>query len=204
MKPPISVMLFAKAPVPGTVKTRLIPVLGAEAAAQLAERLAEQTLEAALASQVGPVSLWGSPDAAHPFFRKMEARYGITLESQEGADVGVRMEHALNRALRSHAAAILTGTDLWHPSPALFTDAARALTTGATAVLAPSVDGGYVLIGLTRPIPGLFREMAWGTERVCRETVQRLEARDCPFVMLPLHRDLDTPEDYAAWRSTNE
>jgi len=195
----IPILLFAKAPVPGSVKTRLIPTLGAEQAAELAETLAEETIQAALASGVGPVSLWGAPDVSHPFFRRMEERYDIALETQEGTDVGVRMGHALDTQLHDHPAAILTGTDLMHPTPELYRGAARALASGAHATLAPSADGGYVLIGLSRMIPTLFRGIAWGADGVCAETLCRLEALGCPFVLLPLQRDLDIPEDYADW-----
>jgi len=196
-------MLFAKAPVPGAVKTRLIPTLGAKRAAELAEALAEETIQAALASHVGPVSLWGSPDASHPFFRKMKKRYHIELETQVGGDVGARMEHALGTCLRDHPFAILTGTDLLHPAPALYIGAAQALQSGTQATLAPSADGGYVLIGLSRVFPTLFREMAWGTDGVCAETLRRLETLGCSVVLLPPQRDLDTPGDYADWSAVD-
>lgn len=204
MKPPIPILLFAKAPVPGGVKTRLIPALGAKQAARLSETLAEETVRAALASSVGPVSLWGLPDVSHPFFRRMEQRYDLTLAVQDGEDVGSRMAHALGTQLRDHPGAILAGTDLMHPTPDLFLGAAQALRSGAQAVLAPSVDGGYVLIGLRQVSPLLFRDMAWGTDAVCAETIRRLETLGIPCALLPHQRDLDTPEDYAVWSAANE
>lgn len=199
MPPPIPILLFAKAPVPGSVKTRLIPALGAERAARLAETLAVATLEAALASSVGPVSLWGAPDLAHPFFSTMLKRYAITLAVQEGPDLGARMEEALSRTLRHHAGAILTGTDLLHPTPGLYQEAARALQSGALATLAPNPDGGYVLIGLRHMIPSLFRGMAWGNPGVYAETLGRLKAYTESVVVLAPERDVDTPGDYEDW-----
>ncbi|EQD76970.1 hypothetical protein B1B_01340 [mine drainage metagenome] len=161
------------------------------------------SIQAALASHVGPVSLWGSPEVSHPFFSEMKKRYHLTLETQEGSDVGARMEHALGMTLQDHPHAILTGTDLMHPTPALYIGAAQALESGAQATLAPSTDGGYVLIGLSRMIPTLFREMAWGSDGVGAETIRRLETLGCSVVVLPHQRDVDTLEDYADWSAVD-
>jgi hypothetical protein len=197
---PIPILLFAKAPVPGQVKTRLLPTLGAEGAAQLAEKLAEASIVAAGASGVGPVSLWGMPDCSHPFFARMAESHGVELCRQEGADLGERMDRALGCVLRRHPAALLAGTDLCRPTPQLFRDAAAILATGtAEATLVPSLDGGYVLIGLRRRCPELFSGLDWGTGGVCGETLGRMCRLGLSCGLMPVERDLDTPADYAEW-----
>jgi rSAM/selenodomain-associated transferase 1 len=197
---PVPILLFAKAPVPGRVKTRLIPVLGAEGAARLTQELAATCIAAAVASRTGPVSLWGTPDCLHPFFARMSRDHGVELRTQEGRDLGERMDHALSVSLNQHAAVLLAGTDLCHPTPRLFRTAAELLTRGtAEAVLVPSVDGGYVLIGLRKPCPQLFRDLDWGTEGVCAETLRRMDAQALTCRLLPPERDLDTAADYALW-----
>ena len=197
---PVPILLFAKAPVPGRVKTRLIPTLGEAGAALLAQELAETCIAAAVTSGTGPVSLWGTPDCSHPFFVRMRRRHGVTLHTQEGGDLGERMDHALGEILHQHSAALLAGTDLCHPTPGLFRAAAEVLCGARVeATLAPSMDGGYVLIGLRHPHPGLFREIAWGTARVFSETLRRMEAQAISYRLLPAERDLDTEADYVLW-----
>jgi rSAM/selenodomain-associated transferase 1 len=197
---PVPILLFAKAPVPGRVKTRLIPTLGAEGAAQLAQELAETCIVAAVASGTGPVSLWGTPDCSHPFFIRMSRRHGVELRTQEGRDLGERMEHALGEVLRQQPAALLAGTDLLHPTPRLFRNAAAPLACGRVeATLVPSRDGGYVLIGLGRPCSGLFGNLPWGTAGIGAETVARMRRLGLSHELLPVERDVDTPADQADW-----
>src|SRR6476661_3380659 len=95
MPPPsdsaVSIAILAKAPVPGFAKTRLIPSIGAHAAAVLQERLTEQTVATAVAAGIGPVTLWAAPDARHPSFIKLVLQQRIMLKPQPQGDLGVRM-----------------------------------------------------------------------------------------------------------------
>ena len=92
-------ILFAKAPVAGAVKTRLIPALGGEAAAQLHRHLVVRVLETLFAADVGPVELCCAPDTAHAFFIQCRQRFGVELTTQCEGDLGKRMRHALENAL---------------------------------------------------------------------------------------------------------
>ena len=103
-----TVIVFARAPVPGRAKTRLIPALGAAGAARLAARLTEHALSAAKAARLGPVELWCAPDSAHRFFADCARRYGVALRPQGAGDLGARMHRALARS----APAILIGSDI--------------------------------------------------------------------------------------------
>ena len=88
------VMLFAKAPVAGAVKTRLIPVLGAAAAARLHERLMVRALETLTQANVGPVEICCAPSTSHVFFTACQQRFGVDLTLQCKGDLGERMRHA--------------------------------------------------------------------------------------------------------------
>jgi uncharacterized protein len=177
------IIVFAKAPVPGAAKTRLLPALGAWGAARLHARLVRQAVRTALASGCGPVELHGS--ARHSFFRSLKTRFRL----QRGRDLGERMHHALSR----NPGAILIGTDCPALTAADLRRATRLLRSGAEVVIAPAEDGGYALIGARRVPVELFRDIAWGTSSVYDETVKRLK----PYRWRALRTvwDVDRPED---------
>ena len=187
-------MVFARAPVPGRAKTRLIPALGAEGAAALAARLTEHSIFAAKRARLGPVELWCAPDAAHPFFADCARRYGVALQSQGRGDLGRRMHRALSVA----TPAILIGSDLPGMTPAYLRAAARALSR-ADAVIGPAGDGGYGLIGLNAPQPALFRDIAWGRSSVLARTRARIRRAGLRARELAPLFDVDRPEDLKRW-----
>lgn len=181
----VAVLVFARAPVAGRAKTRLAPRLGAEGAARLQLRLIAQAERVAHAARCGPVSLYLA--ARHARFR------GARL--QRGADLGERMERALRGALRRHRAAILIGADCPALEAAHLRRAARLLAAGYDAVLAPAEDGGYVLVGLRRALPGLFSGIAWGGAGVYAASAAKLAASGRRWRALERLWDVDRPED---------
>jgi hypothetical protein len=188
------VIVFAKAPRAGFAKTRLIAALGAEGAASLAERLLQTALEHALGANVGPVELCVTPDRWHPVFISAAQSGSVTLADQGDGDLGERMARAFDRVLSRHDRALLIGTD----APLLdarYLRAAAAALHDSDAVFGPAVDGGYVLVGLHRPAPGLFAGMRWSHHLVMAHTRQRLGALDLHHVELPLLHDVDEPAD---------
>jgi hypothetical protein len=197
----VAIAVFAKAPVAGSVKTRLVAMLGAEGAARLHERLVERALATAFEARLGPVALWCAPDTSHPFFAQCAARFGVELRRQEGADLGERMHRAFEVALERHPALLLVGSDCPTLEPRDLAAAARALDTH-DAVLIPAEDGGYVLVGLTRPHASLFEGVAWGTAAVMEATRARLAAAGLRWAALPALWDVDRVEDYARLRRT--
>jgi hypothetical protein len=199
--PAAQIAVFARAPVPGAVKTRLIPLLGADGAARLHARLVESTLARAAGVAAARVTLWVAGDAAHPFIVRCAARFGCAVREQQGDDLGARMHHAFEQTLgagadrRTAAGCVLIGTDCPSLSTALLADAVAALRTH-DAVLGPALDGGYVLIGLARPQAALFDGIAWGGDTVLATTRARIaQAGLCCHELAPLP-DLDTPDDY--------
>ncbi|MBL0718834.1 TIGR04282 family arsenosugar biosynthesis glycosyltransferase [Piscinibacter sp. Jin2] len=195
MPPRFHLTVLAKAPVPGLAKTRLIPALGPEGAAALAERLLDHALDQALAAGFDTVELCVTPDADHPAVQRQAARPGLRLSLQGEGDLGARMARALDRALAGGAAgAVLIGTDAPALDAARLRAAAQALAQ-ADAVTVPAHDGGYALIGLRRPAPALFEGMAWSTAGVLAATRARAAAAGLRLAELaPLH-DIDEPAD---------
>lgn len=194
------VIVFAKAPQPGAVKTRLIPLLGTEGAASLHVRLVKHALETAREASVHAVELHCTPDATDPFFRFCAGRYGVTLKAQDGRDLGTRMLAAFAQAFSGHARVLLIGSDCPALTARHLGQAGRALRDGIDAVFVPCEDGGYALIGLNRANASLFDSIAWGSERVMAQTRERLAALGWCWEELETLWDVDRPEDYERLR----
>lgn len=189
-----AVLVFAKAPVPGLAKTRLIPALGAEGAARLAERMLRQTTAEAVAADVGPVALFATPDVSHPVFAELARQHPIELRDQGDGDLGERMSRALANVLSLHPAALLIGTDAPALDAAVLRAAAGALARH-DAVFVPAADGGYALIGLRRPAPELFIDMRWSQPDVMDRTRQRMVAAGLRHAELATLHDIDESAD---------
>jgi uncharacterized protein len=189
----VAVAILAKAPIPGTAKTRLIPSIGAHAAAVLQERLTERTVATALAAAVGPVTLWCAPDPSHPSFRDLVVRHAVTLKRQPSGDLGARMLAAMAAGGRP---TLVIGSDC----PACTAENLRAAANAlhdADVVLIPAEDGGYVLIGARVAHPQLFAGIAWGSASVLAETRARTAALGLTCSELPTLWDVDTEADLA-------
>jgi uncharacterized protein len=190
-------IVFARAPLPGRVKTRLIRALGAAGAASLSLELLERALATACAARCGSVELHCAPHARHPVFRRLARRYGIRLRAQAGDDLGARMHRALEGSGRP---AVLIGSDCPELRAGDLRAAARALAEGADAVIAPAEDGGYALIGLRRASPVLFDGVGWGGPAVLGETRARLARLGWSWRELRTLWDVDRPADLARLR----
>ncbi len=192
--------MFAKAPVPGRVKTRLAPLLGAEVAAKLHARLVAHALRTALAARIGPVELHCDPHPRHTYFAALSRRGDVRRRRQRGADLGERMYRALRCALRAYRAAVLIGSDCPALRPEDLRRAARLLAGGADAVFAPAEDGGYALIGARRVTRGMFEGIRWGESDVMAKTRRRLRSLGLSWRELRTLWDVDRPEDYRRFR----
>ncbi len=190
------VAVFAKAPVPGSVKTRLAGLLGEEGAAGLHAELVRRALATAVASGVGEVELWCAPDERHEFFARCATDFGARLRAQRGPDLGRRMAAAFDDAFERGRSLVLIGSDCPALQPADLACAAAALARHDVAI-GPAEDGGYVLIAMVRAVPAIFEGVAWGTPAVMRETRERLAAAGVRWKELASSWDVDRPEDYA-------
>jgi rSAM/selenodomain-associated transferase 1 len=191
---PVSIVILAKAPIPGFAKTRLIPAIGAHAAAVLQERLTERTVATALAAGIGPVTLCCDPDATHDTFLKMVTRMKITLRPQPPGDLGTRM---LAAVATSTGPVLVIGTDCPALTEAHLRSAAMALRDGNDVVLIPAERGGYVLLGMREAQPRLFSNIAWGGSSVLADTRARIVEQRLMLVERPPLWDVDTEIDLA-------
>jgi rSAM/selenodomain-associated transferase 1 len=191
-----ALLIFTKAPEPGKTKTRLLSYLSAPAAARLQEVMTNDILRATAPLKANRFIL-AAPNARHPYFKDIAARSALPCRDQVGTDLGERMENAFQQFFKEgFRKVVIIGTDAPTLSIALIEEAFRRLTD-LPVVLGPSADGGYYLIGLRGPVPGLFQGIAWGTAQVLSRTLEILEARAIDRLLLPLWRDLDRPEELA-------
>lgn len=193
--PDAVLIIFCKAPIPGQVKTRLLPALSAEQAADLHAELATKTLQKAVAGRLCPVQLWCSPTTEHAFFTGAAASLPITLHRQQGSDLGERMHRAFCSALENHSHALLIGCDCPSLTAQDLEQALLALKRGRDVVLGPAEDGGYVLIGLNQARPELFDGMSWGTAEVLAQTRRRIAEYRLSRYEIGEQWDVDTPDD---------
>ncbi|MFM9829499.1 MAG: TIGR04282 family arsenosugar biosynthesis glycosyltransferase [Sphingomonas sp.] len=191
MAPP-RLALFTRFPEPDKAKTRLIPGVGALAAAAIHRTLTERTVATLVAGAAKcPVEIHYT-GADEPAFRAWLGE-GLVYVRQPQGDLTARLLAALEPS-----PVIFFGADTPDLSPDHVRAAIDALTTH-DVVLGPAEDGGYYLIGVAASHAFLFADMAWSTPAVLTETLKRLAARDIAPAMLPVLADCDRPEDLARW-----
>jgi rSAM/selenodomain-associated transferase 1 len=193
--------VMAKAPVPGAVKTRLAPALGAEQAAELARALLVDQL-AHLQFYAADLYLAFAPADAGALIEQLApTRYRCF--PQEGDGLGMRMQAIFAKLFADgYHHVVLIGADL--PAvPLRFFEEAYAFLHSAVqrVVLGPSHDGGYFLIGCNRLTPQIFAAMDWGHGEVLAQTVAKLAALKIDYHLLPEWFDVDTPDDLLKLRS---
>ncbi len=191
---PVRIVIFAKAPLPGRVKTRLIPALGEVGAARLARRMLDLTVRHALAAAVGPVELCMSPAPGTAEWGGIPLPGGIETSDQGEGDLGGRMARAARRAIENGEAVLLIGTDCPDLTGERLRGAAARLA-GHDAVLHPAADGGYPLLGLRAFAASLFQDMPWSTPAVAALTLERLAALGWRVWLGETLRDIDEPAD---------
>lgn len=190
--------LFAKAPIPGEVKTRLCPPLSLTEAASLYEAMLLDILDQHARFEGAERVLWYTPPAAASWFeRSAGGRY--RLRPQEGPDLGARMGTLFRaHAREGYGRMVLRGTD----SPTLPLERVSAAFDAlerAELVLCPDRDGGYNLIGLRAPCDALF-ELEMSRASVLEQTVARAREKGLCVEILPPHHDVDTAEDLSRIR----
>ena len=195
-----AVVLMAKAPVAGRVKTRLCPPLDPRESARLYTCMLEDTAaEMSALTGVRRYLFLDPPESVHslrpPPFSAFESF------PQRGRDLGDRMRDGAATAFRRGARrVVIVGADCPSLSAGTVRRAFRELSGGASVVFGPSADGGYYLIGLSSPDDRLFRGFRWSTAEVLRNAAARCRILSAPFSFLPPGRDVDTGEDLLALR----
>ena len=185
----VPVCIFVKPFVAGQVKTRLIPSLGADVAAELAEAMYQDTR--AMVRRIPwarEILTFAAP------LPKTVAKNGCEAWLQGEGDLGARLERILRRALSNSAMAIAIGSD----SPGLPVqrlEQARSLLQRNDAVLGPCEDGGFYLVGLRRCPPGLFDGIGWSQQDTLSQTIARLQESGFKISLLEPWFDVDRPDD---------
>lgn len=190
------IVIFAKAPIPGFCKTRLIPALGAEGAAALASKMLCRTVVIAREADLGPVELCVTPDPEHARLRALEVSSEVVWSRQSEGDLGARMATAVQRTLARDENVLCIGTDCLELNVEHLHKAATALTHDPV-VIAPASDGGYVLLGLNQFDASIFQDMSWSTDGVFQETMHRIVRLGWSVTQLETLRDIDEPSDLA-------
>lgn len=193
-------VLFAKAPIPGQVKTRLCPPLTPDEAASLHGSFVLDSLERSKAATLQQKLaldriLACAPAADHVFFKILGERHGIRLIDQIGDDLGAKMHQAASTLFgEGYRRLLIVGTDLPSLPLSIYRDALAQLDRHPV-VIGPALDGGYYLLGLTRAVPELFDQIPWSTGEVLTATIARADAAGLSVGQLQPWRDVDTIED---------
>ncbi len=186
-------ILFAKKPEAGKVKTRLAEGIGAAAATRLYRAFLKDILSS-LNGLPQSFAVAYTPEDAGGYFKEAAAG-AVEIFPQQGRDLGERMRNTFLRQFSSgNGRVIIIGSDIPLLSPDILEEA-RAALAEHPVVLGPCRDGGYYLIGLRRPVPGLFSGISWGGDRVFRDTVSILRREECNYRILPELSDIDRAYD---------
>lgn len=190
---------FAREPVPGRVKTRMLAALDPVQACELHRELVLWTAGRLVGSGLAPVELCVTGDPGSPLFQECRALGVRAVLPQRGVDLGERMYRALEEGLRRADKVVLVGSDC----PAIdarYLQGALDALDGGPVVLGPASDGGYVLIGVTALKRRWFEDVSWGGGEVYARTRERLEETGAHWQALEPLQDIDRPEDLPHWR----
>jgi rSAM/selenodomain-associated transferase 1 len=190
----VRIVIFAKAPIAGLAKTRLIPALGAERAAQLARRMLLHTLREACKADVGPVEMCVTPGLADPAWTSLPPIGGILRTEQPQGDLGIRLAKRTARAIEAGEQVLLVGTDCPQLDARRLQQAA-ALLSHSDSVLLPTFDGGYALLGLQRFHHEVFDRIPWSTAEVAAVTCERIRRLGWSLSIGSVLHDIDEPGD---------
>jgi rSAM/selenodomain-associated transferase 1 len=190
-----AVVIVAKQPEPGKVKTRLCPHLSPQEAAALAEAFLRDTINTVSRVPDCDLIIGYSPHTASDWFRDLIPP--ALLIPQGDGDLGERMNRLTEEVFkRGYDQILLIGTDTPHLTSERIEEA-FVLLSPDNVIIGPSEDGGYYLIGLSELHPALFENIEWSTDRVFSQTIERAAASGLSVKFLPPERDIDTPADLA-------
>jgi len=191
-----ALIIFSKPPIAGLAKTRLIPALGEEGAAEYHGKLLRHTLTNVVCEGEWDSHLWCSENMGHSFFQSCLADYAITLHEQSGDDLGERMANAIQSMLGEYESVCIIGSDC----PVLNRDKIRivfaSLNSKDDVVITPAEDGGYVLLAVRQQLrTEIFSGIKWGGADVYRQTLNKVRLLALKPAIQPVLWDVDEPAD---------
>ena len=191
-------IVFARAPEVGRVKTRLAAEVGDSTALAIYRRLAERVLAAVQANGSYSITVAYAPGGARRAMREWLGTE-VALRPQAGGDLGARMAGAIGDAIAAGAERVVViGTDCPQVTAAVVQEAFDRLDA-ADLVLGPAMDGGYYLIGMARLHSRLFEDVPWSSPDTLRITLESARAAGLSVELLEQRRDIDTADDWRAW-----
>lgn len=193
-------IVFAREPIPGAVKTRLAVSIGDHAAAALYETMLQDVLATVRqADDVATIVFWACTEESLP---QLALRYGCSSRRQSPGDLGQRMQSACESMFADGCdMCCIIGSDAPDLPLSYIQDAYRVLAEQqADVVIGPSSDGGYYLLGLKRVWPQLFTNVSWGSADVLRQSLAAAGEAGLSVLLLPEWQDIDTFEDLVAFQ----
>lgn len=191
------IVVFAREPLLGAVKSRLASEIGPGQALAVYEAMLARLGALLRHSRLARWDLWVTSNVSHEKFLSICNKRNIYL--QRGTDLGARMASAVQQTLGLEGVdhVLVLGTDCPALTPAYLDQALTALESGIDVVLGPAEDGGYVMVGMTQPLPVIFQGIAWGSDQVLQQTIEALRANQLSYQLLDTLWDVDRPEDLA-------
>lgn len=200
---PFRIIIFTKAAQPGFTKTRLIPALGKQGAADLAKRMLMHTLNQSLEANIGSVEICVTPPATDAIWQDFAVSDELEYSDQGKGDLGERLSRVTQRVIDNGESVLLIGADCTQLT-ATHLQQAKDTLRYYDSILIPATDGGYVLLGLNFFHPSLFESVKWSTDTVCTETIDRLKKLGRSVRSYPSMHDIDEPKDLrflpATWK----
>jgi uncharacterized protein len=197
-----ALIIFAKLPMPGEVKTRLGKEVGMAEASEIYREFAQHVfwIGDQLAATGTRIYLFYDAMAKEQDIRAW-IKHLFVFATQSGESLGERMQRAFDKAFMEGAdRSVIIGTDVPELETATVLNAFDRLDSH-DVVIGPSTDGGYYLLGMNGPTKEIFNGIKWSTDSVYRETAKRLDSLSLSYSVLPELADIDTKEDYTRYQS---
>ena len=188
------VQVFAKTPISGAVKTRLIPLLGSSKACEFHKDMILRLMNSLSALQ-SEIEIWTDRDLDNLFLKEL----GYPLLLQRGANLGEKMAVAITEGLRRHEKVALIGIDLPELDNQYIIEAFEKLDQ-SSVVIGPALDGGFGLIAASEFDKSIFDGLIWGSTEVFCGLVENIRKLDLTYHIAPTLWDVDIPEDYARFQ----
>lgn len=196
-------IVFAREPIPGKVKTRLAASIGDSAAAELYETMLQAVLKTSrYMEEVATVVFWACETESLP---RLAEKYLCVSRGQRSGDLGERMQSAFEEMFSDGSeVCCIVGSDAPDLPTSHVLNAYRLLETRqADVVFGPSKDGGYYLLGVRKPWPQLFADISWSTAKVLEQSMAAARKLQLTIGLLPEWQDIDTVEDLQAFHERN-
>ncbi len=192
--PDTKILVFTKPPIAGKCKSRLVPVLGEEGAAQLQAWLIKKIIADLAEFNLCPFEIWQSEPTSCFSDLFVEKDVSVAVHTQQGNTLGERMSNAMQQTLEDVSSVIIIGSDCILYSETYIKIAIICLNT-ESLVIGPAADGGYVLIGANQHYPAIFENISWGSSRVFQQTLLKVQHKGIAYNVLEELWDIDTPSD---------